>query len=336
MANQNTIITIGFDYNLTKAYGDLEKARQKLEAKVKPLNLDLGGKNITNMNKSLKETNSILGEIGGSLGHNLSKMAEWAISGTLLYGSLRKLREISEIVYDVDDAMRQVRGVTGMTANDTDMLVTKYQKLADELNSTVSAMSEMSLEMYRQGLTAEETASRMATITKLAGIENLDVGAVTEYVTAGVNSFERLGLSAEEYGDKVAKAAAVSATSVDEIAKGLQRSSNIASVTGLSFSELISYISTVSSVSRLSASTIGNSMKGVLSRFSKITEMGEDNTIVYGEVRDAVKSVGIAFEDTNGRMRPVSDIFKEIAAGWKDMDKNNKHILLIQLAEPIM
>jgi TP901 family phage tail tape measure protein len=51
-----------------------------------------------------------------------------------------------------------------------------------------------------------------------------------------------------------------SATSVAELAEGMKRSANSAQQVGVSLEELISYIGTVSSVTRKSSESIGESL----------------------------------------------------------------------------
>lgn len=88
----------------------------------------------------------------------------------------------------------------------------------------------------------------------------MESAEATEYLTAIMNGFK---LEADDMTGVIDKLVVVdnnAATSVTELAEAMKRSSNVAQQVGVSFEELVAYIGTISSVTRRSASTIGESL----------------------------------------------------------------------------
>jgi hypothetical protein len=102
-----------------------------------------------------------------------------------------------------------------------------------------------------------------------------------------------------------------------EIASALQRSSGSASQAGVSFEELASYITVLSSTTRRSAETIGESLKTIFARMSDL-KMGfdvEDGTSI-SNVEDALSDVDIKLRDSKNSFRDFSDVLQELAGKW--------------------
>lgn len=87
--------------------------------------------------------------------------------------------------------------------------------------------------------------------------------------------------------DKMSAIDAYAATSTQELAKALSETATSAQLAGLSIDQILSYIATVSEVTRDSAESIGNAFKSVLARLGEVKvgklvdpESGEDINLV--------------------------------------------------------
>jgi TP901 family phage tail tape measure protein len=112
------------------------------------------------------------------------------------------------------------------------------------------------------------------------------------------------------------------ATSAAELAEALQRTANSAQQAGFSFDEIVSYITVVSSVSRKSADSIGESFKTMAARLTniKLGKMFEDDATTISDVEKALSLVGVTVRDTATSFKPMGTVFDEIASKWKTMD----------------
>lgn len=118
-----------------------------------------------------------------------------------------------------------------------------------------------------------------------------------------------------------------------EIASALQRSSGSAAQAGVSFEELASYITVLSSTTRRSAETIGESLKTIFARMSDL-KMGfdvDDGTSI-SNVEDALSDVGIKLRDSKDSFRDFSDVLQELSGKWDTLTEVEQANLGKQIA----
>jgi uncharacterized protein YukE len=253
-----------------------------------------------------------------SFGTAIQKSIIWGASMGLLYGNLRKFQEGVTFIEDIDKELTLIAMTTEGTRNQTKLLAQEYSQMGMELGKTTSELVKSSVELYRQGLNATQVKERLATISKTASAAGVDINLTTDIITAGVNG---LGVSAERLSDVLLKIGAVAGTSFEEVGVGLARTASAAKVSGVSLEKIASYIGVLSEVTREAPETLGNSVKGLLSRFNKINqETGELNED-FNKVQTAIESVGVAFVDLDGQVRPVSDIIDDLSRKWVNLDK---------------
>ena len=159
---------------MTEAKGALDKASDS--AKNAAVALGTVGKNAqgwwTEINIAIKRT------------------IEWASAMTLLYGSLRQIQAGIQYVQDLNKELVNIQVVTGATNSQVAMMAEGFNKLANELGATTQEVARGSLEWYRQGKTAEETALLLRNSTMMAKLANLDAAQSTEYLTSIMNGFQ--------------------------------------------------------------------------------------------------------------------------------------------------
>ena len=97
----------------------------------------------------------------------------------------------------------------------------------------------------------------------MSKLGNVEAAQATEYLTSVLNGFKLEAEDAMSVVDRLVNLDNQYATSVAEIASAMQRSSNSAQQAGVDFNELASYITVLSSVTRKSAESIGESFKTI-------------------------------------------------------------------------
>lgn len=116
------------------------------------------------------------------------KIAIWAISTGFIYGALRQIKQGVQYIIDLDNAMNEVRIVTGYTQAKIEELKISYNKLAKEMSVTTIEIAKTSAELYRQGLTTAEVEKRMKSIIQYAKISSLSLDESSKIITATVNA----------------------------------------------------------------------------------------------------------------------------------------------------
>jgi Phage-related minor tail protein. len=124
------------------------------------------------------------------------------------------------------------------------------------------------------------------------------------------------------------------ASGADEIGEALQKVASTADNSGVSLEKAASWIATISSITRESASVIGNSLKSIISRYEQIKAKGfnEEDATQINDVTKALQAVGIAAVDAQGQLRPIAEVLDELGAKWDGLTKNEKAYVATTLA----
>jgi TP901 family phage tail tape measure protein len=278
---------------------------------------------VTKVGSSLKNTSKDGYAFSTMLEVAIKKVAIWLLATQAIYGSLRKIEEGTQFIKDLNKELTNVQIVTGMTAEEVDRLAIQYNKLAKEMGATTIQVAEGSLEWFRQGKTIEETSELMKSTLMLSKLGNMEAADATEKLTSTLNGFKLEAEDASLVVDKIIDLDNRMATSANELSTALQYSAASAQQAGVSFEELLSYVATISSVSRRSAESIGQSMKTMFARLEniKLGKMFEDDTTNINDVERALGLVNIRLRDTATSFRPMGDVMDEIAEKWSTMNE---------------
>lgn len=267
---------------------------------------------------SIKRTNSGLGSM-------VKRYASMYIS---VYALIRELREGFSFINEMDKELTQIQMVTGKSKENIHSLGMEYNQLAVDLRKTTKELTHSAEALYRQGLETDQVNERLRVFSKTASVLGSDAQIITEQMTAGINSLQ---IGAEELADKVVKVGSVAGTNGNEILTAIQKVGSTANLAGISVDKLISYIATISEVTREPAESIGNSLKTIFAKFQQVNSVTGDANEDFGKVRQAITEVGVAFEDTSGQIRPVSDILDDLSVKWETLDGNTQRAITTTL-----
>lgn len=120
----------------------------------------------------------------------------------------------------------------------------------------------------------------------------------------------------------------------DEIGRAFQRVGGTAGSLGVSFEKVSSWIAVISSRTRESAESIGNSLKTIMARMENMKKYGfdeEDGTKV-NEVARALATVDVALMDSNGQFRNLADVLDEVGVQWDGLDSRQRSYIATTVA----
>lgn len=213
--------------------------------------------------------------------------------------------------------------------------VAKYGKLFHdmgmEMGIATQEIAKGAVEFARQGLGETEMIDKMTTAIKYAKISGIDFTTSAKILTATVNS---MGVSAERASDVFSYLGDSTASGADEIGQAMQRVGGTAGAIGLEFEKVASWIANVSSRTRESAFTIGNSVKSIIARVQSLKETGfdeEDGTQV-NEVSKSLAAVGIQLMDSEGQFRDFGLVMDELGGKWDSLDNRSRAYISTTLA----
>jgi soluble lytic murein transglycosylase-like protein len=112
----------------------------------------------------------------------------------------------------------------------------------------------------------------------------------------------------------------------DEIGRAMQKVGGTAGALDVNFEKVSSWIAVISSRTRESAETIGQSVKSMMARIQSMKENGFDETdgTKVNQVAKALNAVGVQLMDSQGQFRNFGNVMDELGAKWKNLDSRQK------------
>ena len=261
----------------------------------------------------------------------LKRMAQWAISGTLIFGALRQIKEGISYITELDNSLNEIRIVTNKTQQEVNDLALSYNKLAKEMSVTTREITSTAADLFRQGLDDSQVEERMKAIIQYAKISSISLEESNKIITATANA---TGESVQKIIDIFALLGDETASGAEEIGEALQKVASTADNSGISLEKAASWIATISSITRESASVIGASLKSIISRYEQIKAKGfnEEDATQINDVTKALQAVGITAVDAQGQLRPIAEVLDELGAKWDGLTKNEQAYVSTALA----
>lgn len=279
---------------------------------------------VLNSEIQLKRAHPILNKFIDSLG----RVALYQFSTKALSLFTQGIRDAYQFTQDLNRSLNEIRIVTKMSTDDMASFALKANEAAQALSSTTTAYTDASLIYFQQGLSEEEAIERTNVTLKMANVTGESVKTISNDLTAIWNNFDDGSKNLEYYADVMAKLGATTASSSREIATGLEKFAPIAQAVGLSYEYAASALATVSAETRASADVVGTAFKTIFARLESL-KLGEtlEDGVGLTKYTSAVESIGVSIMGTNGEMRKLDDILKDIGAKWQELDSAQKSAL---------
>ncbi|MGG1663097.1 phage tail tape measure protein [Brevibacillus sp. NRS-1366] len=275
------------------------------------------------ISSNAKEASKEGASFGQAFGNALPKFGLWMAASSVFYGFFNVLQNGISHVNELNKSMTDLSIVYMKSQSEVAGYGKEMQKIGVEMSITTNELAKGAAELARQGLSQGEVFARMRTITEYAKISNLSFNESVEIMTASINS---MGVTAERAADVFSYMGDATATGADEIGKAMQRVGGTAGAIGIEFEKVSSWIAVVSSRTRESAYTIGNSIKSIIARVQSLKENGfdsEDGTKV-NQVAKALAEVGIQLVDSEGNFRNFGTVMDELGGKWDTLSNRQK------------
>ncbi len=276
--------------------------------------LEQQNKEINKQNSGLQTT----GKHSQSLLDSVKNIGRYVLMYQALNAIQTGVQKAYETITELDKAFTDIQLVTGDTDEEINQLSQDYNELAKQMGATTQEVAEGASEWLRQGKSIEETNYLLKSSMTLSKVGAMESAEATQLLTSTLNGYKFSAEEAMNVVDKVSAIDMAAATSSEELMTALSRTANSADDAGVSFDKLLAMIGTVSSVTRKSASTIGESFKTIFSRLSNVAAGKEidDDGESLNDVETSLNKMGIALRSSQNEWRNFEDVLDEVAGKW--------------------
>lgn len=303
---------------LTEMAGQIQKIRdlfkQETPAAIKEAQAAL---------KQFQSDMKTMGYEGGNIltyiGEKIKTFATYLISSTLTMGVTRTAHQVLDNVKAMDDALTDLRIVTGDTKEETKELLKTYNDMAQQLGTTTTAISESAVEWQRQGYSIAETNELIKNSTLLSVVGMIESADAAQYMTSMIKGFKVEVSDSIGIVDKLTAVDLEAAVSAGGLAEAIARTANSAQQAGVSMDQLIGYIASVGEVTQRDMTTVGEAFKTIFARYSnvKIGKLTDDESgESLNDFETVLNSIGIALRDSSGNFRNFNEVLIEIGDSY--------------------
>ena len=271
-----------------------------------------------------KKLSGLFGEFGTVLKNTI----RWQASSSLIHGFMGQISTAYNYAKDLNASLNDIRIVTGASTEKMTAFAEKANLAAKSLSTTTNQYTKASLIYYQQGLNDKQVEERTAVTLKLANVTGQSAETVSNQMTAIWNNFAKGGENLEYYADVITALGAATASSSEEISKGLEKFASVADTVGLSYENATAALATITATTRQSADSVGTGLRTLFARFSSL-KLGEtlEDGVDLTKYTKALSAVGVSVLDTNGELRTMDSILEDLGQRWSNISDTQKTAL---------
>ncbi len=211
----------------------------------------------------------------------------------------------SKTFADFDDAMRQVKAVTGATGEEFVRMTAHAKKLGATTSFTAVEVAALKAELGRAGFDPTQIDAMTASVLNLARATSTEAALASGIMAASIRQF---GLEAGDAGriaDGLTAAANKSFNTVEQLGEALSYAGPVARDFNLSFEDTLAILGGLGNVG-VQASNAGTTVRRLL-------------TLTGAEAEKLQGIFGVSFMDAAGNARPLVDVLGEVNAATADL-----------------
>ena len=287
-----------------------------------------------------KGARNIFDLMGDDIKRAFQRITDFGVAARILNKVQKEIANVYQNILKLNEAMTDIRIVTGANVDEANSLMTSYNKLAKELGTTTTEVAKSASEWMRQGYTASESVNLIASSVKLARLGFMDMTSATTSLTAVLKGFNLQATESSEIVDKLTKLDAEYATTAGDIANALSRTAAAAKAANLDLDQTASMLTTIIDITQQDAGSVGNALKTILSRYGNVKagvfagmeEDGEDASESINDVEKVLNTIGIQIRSTSTEMRGFDEVLDDLAEKWDNLNDVEQNAVATAMA----
>lgn len=287
-----------------------------------------------------KGARNIFDLMGDDIKRAFQRITDFGVAARILNKVQKEIANVYQNILKLNEAMTDIRIVTGASVDEANSLMTSYNKLAKELGTTTTEVAKSASEWMRQGYTASESVNLITSSVKLARLGFMDMTSATTSLTAVLKGFNLQATESSKIVDKLTKLDAEYATTAGDIANALSRTAAAAKAANLDLDQTAAMLTTIIDITQQDAGSVGNALKTILSRYGNVkagvfagmAEDGEDASESINDVEKVLNAIGIQIRLTSTEMRGFDEVLDDLAEKWDNLNDVEQNAVATAMA----
>lgn len=264
------------------------------------------------------------------------RITDFGLAARVLNAARKEIQQVYQNILKLDEAMTNLRIVTGANTEQAKSMMNAYNDLAMQLGTTTQAVAQSAAEWLRQGYSVSEANELIKSSTYLSRLGFMDMSQSVTALTSVMKGFRIEATNSMDIVDKLTQLDAKYATTAGDIATALSRTSAVAREAGLNLDQTAAALTTMIDVSQQDASSVGNAFRTILARYGNVkataftslvgdSEDVDDTNSSINDTEKVLGAIGIKIRSSSSDMRDFDDVMDELADKWvtlTDVEKN--------------
>ena len=246
-------------------------------------------------------------------------------------------REGINTLKEFDDGLTKISYTMDMTKSQLDNLGKSVLDMASDMKSSIDDAMQVA-QIYANMQTSAEEIQRLSEPTLiLSNLSGFDSSTIADDIQAVTQQFDILAedsMHIADVYDYISRNIAVDySKGLNAMAEGLQVAGSTAKSAGLDFEQTASIIAKAVEKTRLEGSQVGNGLKTILTRTSKVGELSDEvDNETLSQASESLKKIGIEVYNLDGSYRQFDVIMTELAGKWDNLTDAEKSNISFSLA----
>ena len=264
------------------------------------------------------------------------RITDFGLAARVLNTARKEIQQVYQNILKLDEAMTNLRIVTGSNTEQAKSMMNTYNDLAMQLGTTTQAVASSAAEWLRQGYSVSEANELIKSSTYLSRLGFMDMNQSVTALTSVMKGFRIEATDSMDIVDKLTQLDAKYATTAGDIATALSRTSAVAREAGLDLDQTAAALTTMIDVSQQDASSVGNAFRTILARYGNVKATAftslvgdsddvDDTNSSINDTEKVLGAIGIKIRSSSSDMRDFDDVMDELADKWvtlTDVEKN--------------
>ncbi|PHB61693.1 phage tail tape measure protein [Bacillus wiedmannii] len=269
------------------------------------------------LNRGFSSVGRMAGSMGAAVG--TSAIAIGGMAGMAL-GAGAALVGIVSAGANFEQVMSKVAAVSGASGSEMKQLQAQAKELGATTQFSATQAGEGMMYLAQAGFKTSDILTAMPGMLDLAAAGALDLGTAADIASNIMSGFGLKADRATHTADVLAKAAADANTDVTEMGEAMKYAAGTAHTVGFTMEETSAAMMAMSN-SGLKGSVAGQAFATSLGRLAKPTK----------EMRKVMDELNLSFFDSQGKIKPLPTIIKELEDKTGSMTAQQKSATLTTL-----
>lgn len=295
----------------------------------------------------MKQSISFWNSMSASLKQAFSTFGYYLGFAALIRKTMQEFRQGVQTLKEFDSALTTISYTMDLSQEQLRNLGLSAVEMAEDLSMSM----ENALKIYQIYANMQTTAKEIEEVAKptaiLSNLSGVDASTAADQVQGILQQFNMLkdgeadvaeaSMHVVDVLDKISANVAVDySKGIGIISEAVTATGQVAHDAGMSFEELAAITAKVAERTREDGSTIGNAMKTMFTRISKVSKMPQyadevDNEQI-SKAAKALHDIGIEVYNSNGEFNNITDTLTQLNAKWKDLTDVEQSNIAFQIA----